>query len=619
VVLLSGSVCLVHAADQVTGKETGAGKTTSYSITGIRADQSGEEFTLRVLCSGLPTYTMYELFDPLRLMLDVADASFGEDVVLPLDFDDGPVSLIQGQTMADKDPAMVRLEMLMAEQRSYSVQREGNDIVISFPNKATVISGIDVQRDGDVTRVLVKTNGAINDYFKEELPGDDRLPARMYIDIKDVSFTAPVQEKKVGSALGRIRMAAHKTGVRIVFDSGLADALFSYDIVSKTEGLEVIIQEVPAPVLASNKKRVIEPEVPKPGVQEEASPPVPEPAASETVKKQEAEVAAAPAETQTAASLTEVFPGYEKQKITVDFYKIDLHNVFRLFGEISGLNIVIDEGVAGNLTLSLNDVPWDFALDIILNLKDLQKEERFNTIVISPKSKEFSWPERKLDTLAVSSDGTPTTVESLTVEQKIDTPKEIVQAKHFMKMGREKERASDYTAALSNYEEAFKLWPDNVQLANRIASLYLAHEGMNAKAVHYAKEALKINEDDRNAALFAAIGLANMKKIQAAREYFDRSVSEAGGAKPSKEALMSYAVFNEENGNYVDALLLLSRHEQLYGDSLETMVAKARIYDKEGNSQRALAEYEAIMLSGYNMPADLDRFIKGRLAMEKAR
>ncbi len=57
--------------------------------------------------------------------------------------------------------------------------------------------------------------------------------------------------------------------------------------------------------------------------------------------------------------------GYTEQRISVDFYKIDLHNVFRLIGEISGRNIVVDEKVNGSLTLALNDVPWDFVLDVI--------------------------------------------------------------------------------------------------------------------------------------------------------------------------------------------------------------------------------------------------------------
>jgi type IV pilus assembly protein PilQ len=136
---------------------------------------------------------------------------------------------------------------------------------------------------------------------------------------------------------------------------------------------------------------------------------------------------------------------------------------------------------------------------------------------------------------------------------------------------------------------------------------------MNAKAVYYGKEALKLNKNDAASALYTAIGLANMKKNAEANEYFELAVS---GKRPDSEALISYAMFEEQNGNYVAALLLLARHENLYGDSLDTMIARARILDKEGNSDKAAAEYRAILLSGYQLPADLARYIKGRLALE---
>jgi type IV pilus assembly protein PilQ len=610
VVLLSGFLSTAFAEDQTVRNDTGVAEQATYSITGIQADRSGGEFALRVLCSEFPTYTMYELFDPLRLMLDVANASIDDSVTLPLDFGEGPITLIQGQTMTDKDPAMVRLELLLAEQRSYSVEREENDIVITFPTKATVINSVDVEKAPTETRVLIRTNGAITDYYKEELPADGWLPARMYIDVKNVSLASSGGERKVGTSLERIRMASRDKDVRIVFDSGLP-SLFSYDVLSSTEGLQVVIQEAGGQVLSSsNKKTVAATTTLAMGTAEETAVPI-----STTSKKEEQEATAEPpvppADKFTGA-------GYTKQRITVDFYKIDLHNVFRLFGEISGLNIVVDEGVNGSLTLALKDVPWDFALDVILNLKDLQQEERFNTIVISPKSKSFQWPERQLDSLAVSADGAPTTVESLTVEKKIEQPKEITEAKKMIKLGRVAENQGEYTEALEHYEAAFVLWPENGRLASRMSSLFLGHQGMNAKAVHYAKAALKLDGNDRNAALFAAIGLANMKKLQAAQEYFDRAVNEDNGVKPAREALISYAVFSEENRNYVGALLLLARHEQLYGDTLETMVAKARIYEKEGNPQKAEAEYRAIILSGYELPPDLSRFIKGRLAMGKA-
>ena len=252
VVLLSVSVWTAYAEDQSTTQDAnGVVTTSSYSITGIRADQSSDAFALRVLCSGFPTYTMYELFDPLRLMLDVANASLSDSVSLPLDFAEGPVTLIRGQTLADKNPPLVRLELLMAKQRSYSVERENNDIVITFPNKATVINGIDVVKTPTETRVQIRTNGTVTDYHKAELPKDKERPARMYLDIKNISFALPERQKKVGTSLEKIRMAKRDSGVRIVFDSGLP-ALFSYDILSSNKGLEVVIQEAPSQKILSD-------------------------------------------------------------------------------------------------------------------------------------------------------------------------------------------------------------------------------------------------------------------------------------------------------------------------------------------------------------------------------
>ncbi|MEA2085378.1 MAG: energy transducer TonB, partial [Thermodesulfobacteriota bacterium] len=305
--------------------------------------------------------------------------------------------------------------------------------------------------------------------------------------------------------------------------------------------------------------------------------------------------------------------GFTRQRITMDFFKIDIHNVFRLFGEISGLNIVVSEGVGGSLTLALDDVPWDFALDIILNLKDLEKEERFNTIVISPKNKDFSWPKPPLRALSIQEDkDVKISSEKITVMRQKETSPNIMAAKKLIHQAKGLDRKKNFNKALELYEEAFSKWPENVQLANRIASLCLVRLNMNAKAVHYSKAALLIEPDNKDAALQAAIGLANMKKFQAARGYFKQTIQ---AAPPAGEALISYAAFCEEDSAIDMALELLGKHEKLYGDSMETMVAKARLYDKKGDEQKAVEEYQAVLLSGFEIPEDLKQYIKGRIAL----
>jgi type IV pilus assembly protein PilQ len=62
---------------------------------------------------------------------------------------------------------------------------------------------------------------------------------------------------------------------------------------------------------------------------------------------------------------------YIGQAVTLDFQAADLRAVLRAFAEISGLNIVIDPAVQGSVDVSLRDVPWDQALDIILRANKL--------------------------------------------------------------------------------------------------------------------------------------------------------------------------------------------------------------------------------------------------------
>src|SRR6185312_1099441 len=59
-------------------------------------------------------------------------------------------------------------------------------------------------------------------------------------------------------------------------------------------------------------------------------------------------------------------PRFTGHPVTLDFQGADLRMVLRTFADISGLNIVIDQSVQGSVDVSLNEVPWDQALDIIL-------------------------------------------------------------------------------------------------------------------------------------------------------------------------------------------------------------------------------------------------------------
>jgi type IV pilus assembly protein PilQ len=76
-------------------------------------------------------------------------------------------------------------------------------------------------------------------------------------------------------------------------------------------------------------------------------------------------------------------PKYTGEPISVNLKDVDLKDFFRLIHEISGLNVVLDPNVHGTLTIVLDDVPWDQALDIVLKNNDLSRQLDGNVLRIA--------------------------------------------------------------------------------------------------------------------------------------------------------------------------------------------------------------------------------------------
>jgi type IV pilus assembly protein PilQ len=86
---------------------------------------------------------------------------------------------------------------------------------------------------------------------------------------------------------------------------------------------------------------------------------------------------------QAAQQPASVGPKYTGEPISVNLKDVDLKDFFRLIHEISGLNVVLDPNVHGTLTIVLDDVPWDQALDIVLKNNDLARELEGNVLRIA--------------------------------------------------------------------------------------------------------------------------------------------------------------------------------------------------------------------------------------------
>jgi len=583
-------------------------------ITAINSVQNNKNLTIILEGTAAPTYTVYELFKPARIVVDIADSTLAKDASLVLP-EESQVTLTTS-TIADTTPPLTRFTFTLQESRQFSVVQKENNIVVSLTvsqqapetpqtemtqtaQKITLeINDIKVLTTPDETKVQILASNKISSYTYDVLDKKGDTPPRLYIDINNVTGDALLKEQNIGTALAAIRVAKRGTGLRFVLDSSL-DSIFPFQVIPLANGIEIRIQEaVKTDELSKliQQKQTIESHLPK----------------VDPLQQETEEINAQ----SLANSMQDAFnfSGYNKERITVDFYKIDLHNVFRLLREVSKTNIVVDDAVSGSLTLGLNDVPWDFALDIILNLKDLQKEERFNTIVILPKSKAFNWPERAEDNLSFEADAMVTEQEAILIQQQMNIPKTVVAAKQFISKAQALEKREEFENAVHQYELALEKWPKNAQLANKISSIYLIQLRQNAKSLYFAEKALKIEQDLASASLNAAIASANMQENQNAQQHFDQSVQ---GKKPLKEALLSYAVFSEEQEQFTEALKLLNKHDTLYGENLNSMVAQARIFDKQGNHENATKKYRKILLSGYRIAPDLKKYIQGRIALSQ--
>ncbi|WP_246246963.1 type IV pilus secretin family protein [Candidatus Methylobacter favarea] len=89
------------------------------------------------------------------------------------------------------------------------------------------------------------------------------------------------------------------------------------------------------------------------------------------------------------------------KRLTLNFQDIEIRSVIAILAEFTGQNIVAGDDVTGNITLKLDDVPWDEALDFIMMTKDLGKYESGNVTLISPLDKIKEYKKKQQETAAV--------------------------------------------------------------------------------------------------------------------------------------------------------------------------------------------------------------------------
>ena len=269
------------------------------------------------------------------------------------------------------------------------------------PGKPGTLTGVDFKRMDDKSRIILSLS-------TEDLQFESSAPSKNMVAVDVKNASAPkrllkgVDTSVFESVVDYIDLKNIKAGkgndVRVLVKLG-EDAPYEttkegkeifVDIKERTRKTEAKMQVPPTEVRKEEAAEVKKEEVAKKQdeVKSEERP------APET-KNQEMKAAEKPVPPSSIVKKVKVgeekklFIGgpqkvYTGRKLSLDFKDADIKNILRLIAEVSNLNIIVADEVTGKITMRLVDVPWDQALDTILQSKRLDKRQVGNVVRIAP-------------------------------------------------------------------------------------------------------------------------------------------------------------------------------------------------------------------------------------------
>jgi type IV pilus secretin PilQ/predicted competence protein len=306
---------------------------THPAIRQVHLQQNGAATEVSITGSGPLTYHSIHLQNPDRLVLDFAGSHLTtteKQIASNLD----PVREIR---LAQFTPEVSRVVIDLRQPAKYNIKGEGSTVTVSFAAAAGTNDAPTTDSAAAETPKVESTVSAEATENAAAKPADIPAPAA----------ALPASLTQTTSALATP-----------VPESAQGTMSATHAAIESAANAEPAAAPAPAPVAPSAAT---------------ASPVAAQPV-----------MAPAPA---GQAPVSNVAPPakYSGEPISVNLKDVDLRDFFRLIHEISGLNVVVDPSVKGNLTIVLDDVPWDQALDIVLRNNDLDKQLDGNVLRLATK------------------------------------------------------------------------------------------------------------------------------------------------------------------------------------------------------------------------------------------
>ena len=355
-------------------------------LLGVKAKSNAQGAIVTLATNGeLKKYEIEEVDNPPRLVIDLHGVKAGKGMDKDWSFD----TLKRARVGIHHTKTRVVIDGRLEQLPAYDVASTSEGLMIVFDNKVT-------NKQSAVTKV---------ERFKHESKkGFERLHATISGPVTVRTVANGPRKKTI--ALDGVTMEAAQLGFQSIKNSQLIEGLELTEGARKstTHVTMVVASDVEHSVWQKQGKLFWDVR----GKNQKAEP------VAQTSRPQPR---AAGYSTELALTAHEGMAAkrYRGKKITIDLQEADIVNVIRLLGDVSGMNVVIDEDVTGNVTIKLKNVPWDQALDVILRTKSLGKEVKGGIIRIALQSKLNAERQARLDLLQESRDKQPTAVRLIPV------------------------------------------------------------------------------------------------------------------------------------------------------------------------------------------------------------
>ena len=346
--LRNGCLILVSLACSGTpllaqSQESAAVPATAAVISSVAVTQGSQRTSVRVEGEGRLEAHPVRMQNPDRLVLDFA----GTRMAVQRTIIPGASAPVRGVRLGQYRPDVARVVVDLTAAARYQIGREGSTLVIYFDSPAD--SPIDDTRS-TMTASAAEAKPAF--HYADASPRRSERPQASLLNASAPRFALPNELTKTEGALA-------------FFDGNN-----------------------------------------QPARPEESSA---QQASQQAVQQATSAAATLAPSAQQSATMTPAAPTgkYTGEPISVNLKDVDLRDFFRLIHEISGLNVVLDPAVKGTLTIVLDEVPWDQALDIVLQNNGLDKQLTGNVLRIATRDTLKKEAETARDLAKAQSEVTP--------------------------------------------------------------------------------------------------------------------------------------------------------------------------------------------------------------------